>query len=147
MPHAITGGLVDGAPLEELLAAVGVSKSSVIRITGPSALGALLWFCRHDFDEVGYVRPGDGAPHESPDAIIVAHTCNDQELKSLLAVARQVKPGGVFLFRCRVPGQSTLMAVDWLLQQAGFVTERQIIGHGRALVVARRRAAQMLRAA
>jgi hypothetical protein len=147
MSHAITGGLVDGAPLEQLLASVGVTKLSVIRITGPSALGALLWFCRHDFDEVGYVRPGDGAPHEPPDAIIVAHTCNELELKRLLAVGRQVKPGGVFLFRCRVPGQSTLMALDWLLDRAGFVIDRQIVRHGRALVVARRRAAQMLKAA
>ncbi|HZZ31951.1 MAG TPA: hypothetical protein VFE10_08145, partial [Phenylobacterium sp.] len=65
----------------------------------------------------------------------------------LLAVGRQVKPGGVFLFRCRVPGQSTLMALDWLLDQAGFVLDRQIVRHGRALVVARRRAAQMLKAA
>ena len=147
MPLAITGGLMEGAPLETLLAEVGVTKSSVIRITGPSALGALLWFCRHDFDEVGYVRPGDGAPHESPDAIIVAHTCNELELKRLLAVGRQVKPGGVFLFRCRVPGQSTLLAIDWLLGQAGFEVDRRIVSHGRALVVARRRAAQMLRAA
>ena len=107
----------------------------------------MLWFCHHDFEQVGYVRPGDGAPHESPDAVIVAHTCNELELKHLMAVGRQVKPGGVFLFRCRVPGQSTLLAVDWMLNQASFVIERRIVRHGRALVVARRRAAQMLQAA
>jgi hypothetical protein len=147
MPRAITGGLMDGAPLESLLAEVGVTKSSVIHITGQGALGALLWFCHHDFEHVGYVRPGDGSPHESPDAVIVAHTCNELELKRLLAMGRQVKPGGVFLFRRRVSVQSTPMAVDWLLEQAGFVTDRQIVSHGRALVVARRRATQMLRAA
>ncbi len=147
MPLAITGGLLDGAPLQDLLAAVGVTKTSVIRITGPSALGALLWFCHHDFDQVGYVRPGDGAPHEAPDAVIVAHTCNELELKRLLSVGRQVKPGGVFLFRCRLPGQSTLLAIGWLLGQAGFEVDRTIVRGGRALVVARRRAAQMMKAA
>jgi|GEM_PF-5947611 len=147
MPLAFTGHLMGGAPLENLLAAVGVTKTSIIRITGPSALGALLWFCHHNFEQVGYVRPGDGAPHESPDAVIVAHTCNELEFKRLLAVGRQVKPGGVFLFRCRVPGQSSLLAIEWLLGQASFDVDRTLIRGGRALVVARRRAGQMLKAA
>src|SRR6201995_3688156 len=124
MCQSITGGVIDTDPLAALLDRVGVSKSSIIRITGPSALGALLWFCRHGYDQVGYVRPGEGSPHEAPDAIIVAHTCNELELKHLLAVGRQVKPGGVFIFRARTPVQSSLLAVDWLLGQAGFDVEQ-----------------------
>lgn len=146
-PGPISGGLLDSAPLVTLLDQVGVARSSVIRITGSSALGALLWFCRHGYEQVGYVRPGEGCPHEEPDAILVAHTCNELELKRLLAVARQVRPGGAFIFRCRLAGPSSLLVIDWLLGQAGFTLDRRIARGARALVVARRRATPMARAA
>lgn len=147
MPKSIAGGLLTTAPLIALLESVGVTKSSVIRVTGPSSLSALLWLCRHDYQQVGYMRAIDGAPHEEPDAIIVAHTCNEIDLKRLLAVGRQVRPGGVFIFQLRAGEDDNALAVDWLLAQAGFSTEQRLEGGHRALVIARRRTLALRKAA
>jgi len=128
--------------LPRFLREAGVSKASRIGVTGPSALSALLWLCRHGYDHVGYIRSGEGAPHEEQsDAILVAHTCGELELKRALSVARQVRPGGVFIFRLRTHPGSSLLGVEWLLKQHGFSVERRLEGVRRALVVARRVAA------
>ncbi|THD83244.1 MAG: hypothetical protein E7812_00145 [Phenylobacterium sp.] len=147
MPKSIAGGLLTTAPLIALLESVGVGRSSVIRVTGSSSLSALLWLCRHDYQQVGYMRAIDGAPHEEPDAIIVAHTCNELDLKRLLAVGRQVRPGGVFIFQLRAGDGGSALAVDWLLEQAGFTPERRLEGGHRALIVARRRTLALSKAA
>jgi hypothetical protein len=147
MPKSIAGGLLTTAPLIALLERVGVTKSSVIRVTGPSSLSALLWLCRHDYQQVGYMRAIDGAPHEEPDAIIVAHTCNEIDLKRLLAAGRQVRPGGVFIFQLRSGHDSGALGVDWLLESAGFTTEQRLDGEHRALIIARRRTLAMRKAA
>lgn len=135
-------------PLEAFLESAGVDKSSVIRVTGPSALSALLWLCRHGYDRVAYVRAAEASPHEdSADAILVAHTCRDLDVTRMLSVARQARPGGVFIFRLRTgPGRS---AVDLTatLRQCGFTLERRLEGRRRALIVARREASIARRAA
>lgn len=121
------------------LHAAGIGKSSRIQVTGPSALSALLWLCRHGYDQVGYIRSGEGAPHEQePDAILVAHTCGELELKRAVRVARQVRPGGVLIFRLRTHPGSSPLGVEWLLKQHGFAVERRLDGERRALLVARR---------
>lgn len=147
MPKSIAGGLLTTAPLIALLERAGVTKSSVIRVTGPSSLSALLWLCRHDYQQVGYMRAIEGAPHEEPDAIIVAHTCNEIDLKRLLAAGRQVRPGGVFIFQLRAGDASGGLGVDWLLESAGFTTEQRLDGEHRALIIARRRTLAMRKAA
>jgi hypothetical protein len=147
MPTPLVDGPLKTVPLADLLQSVGVSKTSVIRVTGPSSLSALLWFCRHGYDHVGYVRPGEGCPHEEPDAMLVAHTCNELELKRLLSVARQVRPDGVFIFQFRSAGDAGPMAVEWLLDRAGFTTDRRLQRGRRALFVARRRAVALRKAA
>jgi hypothetical protein len=148
MPTSKPGGLVETADLVALLERAGVTKSSLIRVTGPSALSALLWLCRHGYDRVGYIRSDDCGPHEpEPDAILVAHTCNEIDLKRLLTVGRHVRPGGAFIFQVRTDRSANPLAVDWLLQKAGFVVEQRLNGGRRALVVARRRALALRQAA
>jgi hypothetical protein len=148
MPKPKPGGLVESANLVALLERAGVSKSSLIRVTGPSALSALLWLCRHGYDQVGYIRSDDSGPHEEePDAILVAHTCNEIVLKRLLALSRRVRPGGVFIFQVRVDRSANPLAVDWLLEKAGFAVEQRLDGGRRALVIARRRTLALRRAA
>jgi hypothetical protein len=148
MSASIVGGLMQPASLVDFLARAGVTRSSTIRVTGPSALSALLWLCRHGYDQVGYVRAEAGSPHEAePDAIIVAHTCGELELKRLLAFGRHVRPGGVFLFRLRTgPGASTA-GLEWMLKQAGLSVEARLDGERRALVIARRAAVAVRQAA
>ena len=148
MSESIAGGLVQPASLVAFLERAGVTRSSLIRVTGRSALSALLWLCRHGYDQVGYVRAGAGSPHEEePDAIIVAHTCNELDLKRLLAVGRDVRPGGAFIFQLHAGPQASAAGVEWLLEQAGFSIERRVEGERRALIIARRRAAAIRKAA
>jgi hypothetical protein len=148
MSEFIAGGLVHPASLVSFLERAGVTRSSLIRVTGPSALPALLWLCRHGYDQVGYMRAGEGAPHEEePDAIIVAHTCNELDLKRLLSVARLVRPDGAFIFQLRCAAEDSAPGVEWLLERAGFAVERRLEGERRALVVARRKAVALRKAA
>jgi hypothetical protein len=136
------------APLVALLESAGVTKTSVIRVTGPRSLAALLWLCRHGYDRVGCMRAGQGSPHEAdPDALLVAHTCGDLELKLLLPVAREVRPGGVFIFRLRTGSGSSRVGLEWLLKRFGLVVERRIENERRAIVVARRNAVALQQAA
>jgi hypothetical protein len=148
MPKSIAGGLLQTAELVAFLESAGVTKSSVIRVTGPSSLSALLWLCRHGYDQVGYVRAAQGCPHEeTPDALIVAHTCNEIDLKKLLAVGRQVRPGGAFVFQLRLDPSSSAPGVEWLLEAAGFTIEQRLDGGRRALIIARRRTLALRKAA
>jgi hypothetical protein len=147
MSNTIVGGPLKTVPLADLLERVGVSKSSIIRVTGPSSFSALLWFCRHGYDQVGYVRPGEGCPHEEPDAIIVAHTCNELDLKRLLSVGRQVRADGVFIFQFRSAGDASPLGLEWLLDQSGFTIDQRLDRGRRALIVARRRAIAFRKAA
>ncbi|HEX2818391.1 MAG TPA: hypothetical protein VHN39_18505, partial [Phenylobacterium sp.] len=73
-PNVARGGLLSSDPLIALLERAHVTRSSLIRVTGPSGLSAMLWLCRHGYEQVGYLKPGAG-PHEQPEALIVAHTC------------------------------------------------------------------------
>jgi hypothetical protein len=135
------------AALTSLFDAAGVTQSSIIRVTGGGALTGLLWLRRHGYDHVGYGWAGSDAPRQEPDAILVTHTCDEIALKRLLAVGRQVRPGGVFIFRHRLESEGCALGIEWLLDQAGFVTERRLNGARRALVIARRRESAMCKAA
>jgi hypothetical protein len=141
MPKSTACRLSRSAALTALFDAVGVTPSSVIRVTGGGALVGLLWLRRHGYDHVGY------GPRQEPDAILVTHTCDEIALKRLLAVGRQVRPGGVFIFSHRLESEGCALGIEWLLDQAGFMTERRLNGAHRALVVARRRESAMCKAA
>src|ERR1700742_3208372 len=90
-------GLLRSDPFMSLLERAHVTKSSLIRVTGSSGLSALLWLCRHGYEQVGYLKPGAG-PHEQPDALIVAHTCDESTLRRLLATGPHVREGGALVF-------------------------------------------------
>ncbi|PZQ64909.1 MAG: hypothetical protein DI570_03575 [Phenylobacterium zucineum] len=140
MPCSAPGGLLHSGLLLSVLADAGVDRASIVRVTGPCALPALLWLCRHGFDQVGHLR-GDGCPHEdAPDALIAAHACDELGLKRLAPLARLVRPGGVLMVQVRQDAFDGPAAVDWLLRTAGFAAERRLAGGRRALLVARRSA-------
>jgi hypothetical protein len=140
--------LAHPASLAAFLEGAGVTKTSLIRVTGPSSLPALLWLCRHGYDQVGYVRAGQGSPHEAEaDAVIVAHTCGDLELRLALHMAREVRPGGVFMFRLRIDSGCSRDGIERLLKQHGLSVERRIDNGRRALIIARRSAVAMRQAA
>ncbi|HLZ73518.1 hypothetical protein [Phenylobacterium sp.] len=147
MPKSVAYPLSRTAAVTALLDAAGLTQSSIIRVTGEGALVALLWLRRHGYDHVGYGWAGADAPRQEPDAILVTHTCDEIALKRLLAVGRQVRPGGVFIFRHRLESEGCALGIEWLLDQAGFATERRLTGAHRGLVIARRRSLAMCKAA
>jgi hypothetical protein len=147
MREVLSGGLRSD-PLVALLQSAGVERSSLIRVTGPSGLSALLWLCRHGYEQVGYLRSHQGGPHEEPDALLVAHTCDLAWLERLLATGPQVRRGGVLVFRSPQPAvrSEPLDPIHALLRRHGYEVETCLHGAHRELHVARR-AIQSLRKA
>jgi hypothetical protein len=139
MTQASSTGLLSSDPLISLLDRAQVTKSSLIRVTGPSGLSALLWLCRHGYEKVGYLRPGAG-PHEQPDALIVAHTCDEASLGSLLETGPHVREGGVLVFQSPLPRVLAFRAdpIHRLLKSHGYTIEQCLHGARRKLHVARR---------
>jgi hypothetical protein len=139
MPQEASSGLLSSDPLISLLERSHVSKSSVIRVTGPSGLSALLWFCRHGYEQVGYLKPGAGQ-HEQPDALIVAHTCDEAFLQNLLATGPHVREGGALVFQSPLPRVLAFRAdsIHRLLKSHGYAVEECHHGQRRELHVARR---------
>jgi hypothetical protein len=136
MPGTLVGSHQAADALMTMLERAGITKSSVIRVTGPSAFATLIWLFRHGYEQVGYVRAAEGSPHENPDAIIAAHACNELELKRMLIVGRQVRPGGTFIFLLHTDHSEA--GVDWLLETAGLRRDGHLNGAHRTLVIARR---------
>jgi hypothetical protein len=147
MPKSIASGPSRTVALTMLLDSAGITRSSILRVTGRGALTALLWMRRNGYAHAGYGWAGADAPCHDADAILVAHTCDEITLKRLLAVGRQVRPGGVFIFRHRLRSEGEARGIEWLLEQAGFTTVRRLNGSRRALVIARRRELAMCEAA
>lgn len=125
--------------LTDLLKVAGVSKADVIRVTGPAGLAALLWFCRHGYEQVGYVRGGRGYC-EDGDLLLVPQTRSVGELEQILRCGPRPRPGGVLIVQTpqQAPG-SIRDPVHELLVRAGYEVERCLHGHHRELHVARRR--------
>jgi hypothetical protein len=134
-----SSGLSSSDPLVSLLERAHVTKSSLIRVTGPSGLSALLWLCRHGYEQVGYLRPGAG-PHEQPDALIVVHTCDEASLRDLLETGPHVREGGALVFLSPLPRVLGFRAdpIHRLLRSHGYAVEQCHHGHRRELHVARR---------
>ena len=139
MRQVASTGLLSRDPLLSLLARAHIDRSSVIRVTGPSGLSALLWLCRHGFEQVGYLKPGAG-PHEQPDALIIAHTCDAASLETLLATGPHVREGGALVFQSPLPRVLGFRAdpIHRLLERHGYGVEQCHHGYHRELHVARR---------
>jgi hypothetical protein len=140
-------GLISPDPLLSLLESAGVTRSSLIRVTGPSGLSALLWLCRHGFEQVGYVKPRPDGPREKADAVIIAHTCDEAALAALLASGAPVREGGVLIFRSPLAAGSRVDPIHRLLQSHGYDVEQCLHGGHRELHVARRRVRDLRQAA
>jgi hypothetical protein len=129
--------------LVDLLEQADVHKTSLIRVTGPSGLSALLWLCRRGYEQVGYLRAGQGCPHEEPDALLIAHTCDDASLEALLSRGPRVREGGVLIFQSPPPPAAGRLEdpIHRRLRQSGYTVERCLHGGRREVHVARRRRA------
>jgi hypothetical protein len=136
-----------GLAFGEILSAAGIHKDSVVRVTGPAGLAALLWFSRHGFNQVGYARPVD-RPTVDGDLLLVPQTCGVEALDAILSHGPKVRPGGVLIVQTPEPPPDTRTdPVHDLLVQRGYIIELCLHGRHRELHVARRRASPLAFAA
>jgi hypothetical protein len=135
--------------LGDLLRTAGLDKAGTIRVTGPGGLAALLWFCRHGYEQVGWIGAGAGHGHsEDGDLLLVSQTCTVIELEILLRNGPRPRPGGVLIVQTPRPApESPGDPVHDLLGKAGYRVERCLQGRHRELHVARRLATPDVRLA
>jgi hypothetical protein len=126
--------------LSDLLTQAGVDKSSSVHVTGPAGLAALLWFCRHGYDQVGLVGAGR-CPANDCDLLLAPQTCDLATLADLLDRGPHPRPGGVLIVQTPIPSElapNRRDPVHALLERCGYRVERCVRGHHRELHVARR---------
>jgi hypothetical protein len=126
--------------LSDLLAQAGVDTSSRVHVTGPAALAALLWFCRHGYEQVGVVGAGR-CPTNDCDLLLAPQTCDLAALAGLLDHGPHPRPGGVLIVQtpiCAPLAPNRRGPVQALLERSGYRIERSVRGHHRELHVARR---------
>ena len=123
--------------LGAILRQAGIDKQSAILITGPAGLAALLWFCRHDYQHVGYARTGR-APANDSDLLLVPQTCDAEHLGRILEEGPHVRHGGVLIVQTPEPVGSGVDPIHSLLRRFGFRIERCLHGRHREMHVARR---------
>ncbi len=129
--------------LGAILAAAGIDKDSVVRVTGPAGLAAVLWFSRHGFNHVGYVRPVDRSTGDG-DLLLVPQTCGVRALDELLSHGPSVRAGGVLIVQTpEPPSGAEADPVHDLLIRHGYAIERCLHGRHRELHVARRRTSKL----
>ena len=121
-----------------LLKSAGVLKSSVIRVVGAGGLHALLWLCRHGYEQVGLMR--GASPAEPAEVVLVPSACPPEALEQILAQASHLQPDGLVVLGTRRGAPGADVATS-LLRRHGFRVERQVSGHHRDIYLARRAAA------
>jgi hypothetical protein len=117
------------------LKSAGVLKSSVIRVVGEGGLHALLWLCRHGYEQVGLMR--GASPAEPAEVVLAPSACPPEALEQILAQASHLRPDGLVVLGTRrgAPGAA---AAPSLLGRHGFRVERQVSGRHRDIYLARR---------
>ena len=111
----------------------------MVRITGSAGLAALLWFARHGYRQVGYVRLIGRVASEG-DLLLLPQTCGVEALEDLLSRGPGVRPGGVLIVQTPEPASGVADdPVHALLSRCGYDIERCLHGRHRELHVARRR--------
>jgi hypothetical protein len=130
----------DGTVLGRVLQQAGVTKTSVVRVTGPAGPTAVLWLCRHGYERAAYVHANWIATMVSVDALLIPHTCGLEELADLLQGGDCLREGGVLIVQTRA-GQFVegLDSVSAVLEPLGYQVERRVSDKGRDIHIARRR--------
>lgn len=130
--------------LSQLLTEAGVAAGSVIRVTGPGALPALIWLCRRGYARVGCLQAGRRSPADDAQAMLVAHTAAPTWLAELMDRGPHVREGGVMVVQTAAANDGE---VEEVFRAHGFAVERRLRGRHRDVLVARRRGLQLAEAA
>ncbi len=123
--------------LSDLLNDAGIGKGDTVRITGHGGLAALLWFCRHGYENAGYVSVGRG-PSDEGDLLIVPQTCGIRDLEDILRLGPHPRQGGVLIVQTVAKLAADGDPVRTMLGRAGYRLERHVHGRHRDVHVVRR---------
>jgi hypothetical protein len=129
----------DGRALARVLARAGLTRESIVRVTGPAGPTATLWLNRHGYDHAAYVHPNWVAARAAADALLIPHACGAEELADLLHDGDCVRDGGVLILQAApdrfAKGYDSLYSV---LQPLGYRMEQHISDRGLDIHIARR---------
>jgi hypothetical protein len=138
----------DGAALARILQQAGLTKASIIRITGPAGLTAALWLCRHGYEHAAYIHANWVGAMGSVDALIAPHACASEDLAALLQSGEGLRAGAVVIVQvardCSAQGLDSPAA---LLDRHGYQLEHRLSDKGREVFIARRRQPEFKKAA
>ena len=129
----------DEAALGRVLRQAGVSRRSVIRVTGPSGLTAVLWLYRHGYEQASYVHANWVSSHRTSDVLLVPHPCTSEELAGLLERGDCLREGGLLIVQ--TPAELTDFELDQigsLLEAHGYEPGQRVFEKGAAVFIARR---------
>jgi hypothetical protein len=130
----------DGAALSRVLQRAGVTKTSVVRVTGPAGLAAIFWLSRHGYDRAAYVHPNRVATMDPVDALLVPHACQAQALTDLIQGGGCLREGGVLIVQAPPAGLVGVNdSVPAVLEPLGYAVEQPLSDKGRDIYIARRR--------
>lgn len=130
----------DGAALAHVLQRAGVSRNSLIRVTGPAGPTAMLWLGHNGYRRTVYARAiSANAPTEPADAWLVPHACTKPELAELLEGVEALREGGVLILQAAARrAADDLDGVLSLLHAFDFRIELSLLDKGRVVYIARR---------
>ena len=132
----------DGAAMSRILHRAGVSKDSVVRVTGPAGTTAILWLYRHGYERAAYVHAHWVASMVEAEALLIPHTCGARELANTLQDGTCLREGGVLIVQT-APDASGHGGEDvaQVLAELGYGLEHRLSDKGRDICIARRRGA------
>jgi hypothetical protein len=129
----------DGAALARVLHQAGVAKNSLIWVTGPAGLAALIWLNREGYGQASYAHANRIAAMDAADALLIPHACGPADLAQMLRDAKCLREGGVLIAQIWT-GPSSAWPGDAVsfIESLGFHVEGRLAERGRTICIARR---------
>jgi hypothetical protein len=129
----------DGAALTHVLNRAGVSKHSLVRVTGPAGPIAMLWLNQHGYQRAVYAPASRVATMAPADALLVPHSCGAKELAELLQGGECLHEGGILIVQTAAAGSvEGVDSIPATLEAAGFAVQTRLSDRGRDIYIARR---------
>ncbi|HWA63591.1 MAG TPA: hypothetical protein VG939_19600 [Caulobacteraceae bacterium] len=127
----------DGAALGRVLDRARVARDSLVRVTGPAGLAAMIWLNRHGYIGAVYSHASIvGKCREPADVLLVPHACGPKELADMLATGECVRPDGLLIVQAS-GGDDLPGGYAGVLEDRGFAIEHVVADRGRTVHVAR----------
>jgi hypothetical protein len=135
----------DGPALSRVLARAGVTRNSLVHVSGVAGPAAMLWLGQHGYQRASYVHArwvGEMAP---ADVLLIPDLREVAELAELLHTGECVREGGVLIVG--IPSHRLVQGADAVLESLGYAVEHRFTDRGRYVHIARRRGFSFKKAA